>query len=161
MEKETKNIDEKVRLDDKITIISIAPWTTGFKRITSLGEVQIQPKGRVGNLTREEVIAQAQNGNKLFTGVDGNGSHATLYIEDEWTRKEIGFDTESSEQLIINKQTVSDLFSIKSFPAFQKAVEAQIVTRAEKFYLIDMIKTLKINQYDRISFCEKHCGVKI
>ena len=159
-EKETKSKTEEIRMEDKITLTSIAPWLTGFNRMLSTGSVSIAPNGSV-RLSREEVLAQGQSGNKLITGIDGMGSHATLYIEDEWTRKELGFDTDEKKQTVINKKFVKDMFDKKTLPAFKKAVEENIVTRAEKFSLLSIIKTLKINEYDKIAFCEEYCGAKV
>lgn len=159
-EKETKSKTEEIRMEDKITLTSIAPWHTGFARILTVGDVAIAPHGVV-RLSREEVLAQGQSGNKLITGIDGMGSHATLYIEDEWTRKELGFDTDEKKQTVINKKLVKDMFDKKTLPAFKKAVEENIVTRAEKFSLLSIIKTLKINEYDKIAFCEEYCGAKV
>ena len=120
-EKETKSKTEEIRMEDKITLTSIAPWHTGFARILTVGDVAIAPHGVV-RLSREEVLAQGQSGNKLITGIDGMGSHATLYIEDEWTRKELGFDTDEKKQTVINKKLVKDMFDKKTLPAFKKAV---------------------------------------
>ena len=159
-EKETKSKTEEIRMEDKITLTSIAPWHTGFARILTVGDVAIAPHG-VARLSREEVLAQGQSGNKLITGIDGMGSHATLYIEDEWTRKELGFDTDEKKQTVINKKLVKDMFDKKTLPAFKNAVEENIVTRAEKFSLLSIIKTLKINEYDKIAFCEEYCGAKV
>lgn len=159
-EKETKSKTEEIRMEDKITLTSIAPWHTGFARILTVGDVAIAPHGVV-RLSREEVLAQGQSGNKLITGVDGMGSHATVYIEDEWTRKELGFDTDEKKQTVISKKLVKDMFDKKTLPAFKKAVEENIVTRAEKFSLLSIIKTLKINEYDKIAFCEEYCGAKV
>lgn len=159
-EKETKSKTEEIRMEDKITLTSIAPWHTGFARILTVGDVAIAPHGVV-RLSREEVLAQGQSGNKLITGIDGMGSHATLYIEDEWTRKELGFDTDEKKQTVINKKLVKDMFDKKTLPTFKKAVEENIVTRAEKFSLLSIIKTLKINEYDKIAFCEEYCGAKV
>lgn len=159
-EKETKSKTEEIRMEDKITLTSIAPWHTGFARILTVGDVAIAPHGVV-RLSREEVLAQGQSGNKLITGIDGMGSHATLYIEDEWTRKELGFDIDDKKQTVINKKLVKDMFDKKTLPAFKKAVEENIVTRAEKFSLLSIIKTLKINEYDKIAFCEEYCGAKV
>ena len=159
-EKETKSKTEEIRMEDKITLTSIAPWHTGFARILTVGDVAIAPYGVV-RLSREEVLAQGQSGNKLITGIDGMGSHATLYIEDEWTRKELGFDTDEKKQTVINKKLVKDMFDKKTLPAFKKAVKENIVTRAEKFSLLSIIKTLKINEYDKIAFCEEYCGAKV
>lgn len=158
-EKETKSKVEEIRMEDKITVTSIAPWATGFRRILTVGDVSIAPNGTI-RLSREEVLAQGQSNNKLLTGIDGMGSHATLYIEDEWTRKELGFDTDEKKQIVINKKLVKDMFDKKTLPAFKKAVEENIATRAEKFSLLSMIKTLKINEYDKVAFCEEYCGAK-
>ena len=159
-EKETKSKTEEIRMEDKITITSIAPWNTGFHRILTVGDVSIAPNGQI-RLSREEVLAQGQSNNKLITGIDGTGSHATLYIEDEWTRKELGFDTDDSKQVVVNKKLVKEIFEKKTFVAFKKAIEENIVTRAEKFSLLSMIKTLKINEYDKVAFCEEYCGAKL
>ena len=159
-EKETKSKTEEVRMEDKITITSIAPWTTGFRRILTVGDVSIAPSGQI-RLSREEVLAQGQSNNKLITGIDGMGSHATLYIEDEWTRKELGFDSDNGKQVIVDKNYVKELFNKKTISAFKKSVEENIVTRAEKFSLLNMIKTLKINEHDKVTFCEEYCGAKI
>ena len=159
-EKETKSKVEEIRMEDKITVTSIAPWATGFRRILTVGDVSIAPNGTI-RLSREEVLAQGQSNNKLLTGIDGMGTHATLYIEDEWTRKELGFDTDDKKQTVINKKLVKDMFDKKTLPAFKKAVEETIVTRAEKFSLLSIIKTLKINEYDKIAFCEEYCGARV
>ena len=159
-EKEAKSKTEEIRMEDKITITSIAPWSTGFHRILTVGDVSIAPNGQI-RLSREEVLAQGQSNNKLITGIDGMGSHATLYIEDEWTRKELGFDTDDSKQVVVDKKLVKEIFDKKTFSAFKKAIEENIVTRAEKFSLLSMIKILKINEYDKVAFCEEYCGAKL
>ena len=159
-EKETKSKTEEIRMEDKITVTSIAPWATGFRRILTVGDVSIAPNGTI-RLSREEVLAPGQSNNKLITGIDGMGSHATLYIEDEWTRKELGFDTDDNKQVVVDKKLVKEIFDKKTLPAFKKAVEENIVTRAEKFSLLNMIKVLKINEYDKVAFCEEYCGAKL
>ena len=73
--------EKEIRLDEKVVVRSLAPWNTGAARKTTIGDITIPAKGTV-YLTREEIIAQAQNGNKLVNGIDGYGSHATWYIED-------------------------------------------------------------------------------
>lgn len=158
-EKETKGKTEEIRMEDKVTVTSIAPWATGFRRILTVGDVSIAPNGQI-RLSREEVLAQGQSNNKLITGIDGAGSHATLYIEDEWTRRELGFDTDNTKQVVVNKKLVKEIFDKKTLSAFKKSVEENIVTRAEKFSLLSMIKTLKINEYDKVAFCEEYCGAK-
>ena len=92
---------EELNLDTKVTVKSIADWTVGFaRRADGYGDITISPKGSI-RLSRNEIITQVQNGNKLFTGLDGKGSHATLIIEDSPTRIEVGF-----EDGVENKQKV-------------------------------------------------------
>ena len=110
---EEKIVNEKeVKLDEKVVVRSIAPWVTGSRRILSVGDIQIQPNGTV-TVSREELIAQAQSGNKLLTGIDGKGSHATLYIDDEWTRKELEFETDKVKQKVLNLDVIKHMFELK------------------------------------------------
>lgn len=89
---EVKNTEpEELNLEQKITIRSIAEWDTGFRRVDGAGDIQLAPNGTY-RISRGEVIAQCQNGNRLLTGVDGQGSHATIIIEDDATRREVNFD---------------------------------------------------------------------
>lgn len=146
---------EEIRMDDKITVKSIAPWDTGARRLASIGDIHIIPYGTV-LLTREEVIAQAQNGNKLLTGTDGEGSHATWYIDDEWTRKEVGFD----KQVRLTKEEISRICGLKTQSTFESNIKKVAVTRAEKAMLMDCLEKLKINDYSKIRFCEKYTRIK-
>lgn len=92
VEEPTVEVKDDFNLEKKVTVRSIAEWTTGFQRIETNGDVTIPPNGTV-RLSRGEIISQVQNGNLLFTGIDGQGSHATLYIEDKPTRIEADFET--------------------------------------------------------------------
>ena len=77
---------KELNLEQKVTVRNIAGWMTGFRRIESQGDVTIPQEGTI-RLSRSEIIAQVQNGNRLFNGIDERGSHATLYIDDEYTRR--------------------------------------------------------------------------
>lgn len=108
------NTEKELNLEQKVTVRSIAPWTTGFQRVETIGDVTIPANGSV-RLSRSEIIAQVQNGNVLFTGVDSRGSHATLYIEDEPTRIEVDFDIKEEKitQKVITVDAVKKLFEYK------------------------------------------------
>lgn len=149
-------------LDKKVTVRSIAPWQTTFPRRTEFGEVLIAPKG-FQRLSRNEIIAQHQNGNRLFNGIDGNGSHATLFIDDEDTRKEIGFDSEdgSVKQNVFSDALVKKVFDYKTQQAFETHFKEAFVTRAEMKAAIDAIKRLKINDYSKIRFAEEYTGFRL
>lgn len=153
---------ESVNMDQKITVRSIAGWSTGFKRIETTGDVTIPKQGSV-RLTRSEVIAQVQSGNKLFIGTDDRGSHATLYIDDEPTRLEVEFDSKEEKrvQQVLNDEVVQKLFSYKTLKTFEERMKEAIVTRAEKYAIVQMISKLKLNDHEKIRIVEQYTGFKI
>lgn len=156
---ETKETQE-LNLDQKVTVRSIAGWTVGFARRADFGgDVMIAPGGNV-RLTRNEIITQIQNGNKLFTGTDGMGSHATLVIEDTPTRVEIGFESVDgkTKQLVFSDDVVTALFKGAKF---EERLREVICTRAEKHAVIDAIKRLKINDYQKIRLVEEYTGCRL
>lgn len=159
-EEKTANVTEEIRLDKKVTVRSIAPWTTGTARKTSVGDVTIPAMGSV-LLSREEIIAQGQNSNTLLTGIDSVGSHATWYIEDEYTRNELSFDTDDKKQEFLTQDKIKKVFELKTKKSFEENIQKIAVTRAEKFYLLHVIKDLKLNDYGKIAFCEDYCGRRI
>ena len=159
-EKNVNNATEDVRLDKKVTVRSIAPWDTGTARKTSIGDITISPMGTV-LVSREELIAQGQNGNVLLTGIDGVGSHAEWYIEDEYIRKELSFDTDEKKQEFLTEDAVKKIFDLKTKKAFEDNIKKSVVTRPEKFCLLHIIKNLGLNDYSKIAFCEEHCGSRV
>ena len=158
---ETPIKEDDTRLDKKVTVRSIAPWITGAPRVTTNGDISIPPKGTV-LLSREEVIAQSQNGNRLINGIDSLGSHATWYIEDDFTRSELSFDNieENKEQVFLTKDVVKKLFDIKNQKTFENEIYNKVVTRAEKAYLIECIKDSNFNDYSKIDYCANHTGIR-
>lgn len=161
------NVNEVLNLDQKVTIKNIAGWNVGFSRIDGIGDVNIVAEG-TSRLSRGEIISQIQNGNKLFTGIDGAGSHATLFIEDDATRLEVDFDKKDEEdskknvhQCVFNDDVIKKLFGLKTQTVFEKNFKEAIVTRAEKFAVIQAIKRLKLNDYSKIRFIEDYTGFKM
>ena len=157
---EAQEIKEEIRLDQKVKVRSIAPWNTGSARKTTNGDVSIPPQGSV-LLTREEVIAQAQNGNKLLTGTDGVGSHATWYVEDEYTRNELSFDADGTNQKFLTQDVIKKMFDLKTQKSFEGQIKNNVVTRAEKAYLMECIKTLGLNDYQKIAYCIRYTGMQL
>ena len=150
----------EIDLDAKVTVRSIAGWDTGFARKVEFGDVTIVPNGSI-RLSRNEIIAQIQSGNKLFTGIDGVGSHATLYIEDKATRIEVDFENENTKQNVFSDSKINELFDIKSLETFKKRFVEEIYTRAEKFAAIEAIKRLGLNDYTKIRFAEIYTGYRV
>lgn len=147
-------------LDKKVMVRSLAPWMTGAPRKTSSGDISIAPNGSI-LLSREEIISQVQHGNRLFIGVDGIGGHATWYVEDAFTRNELSFDTEDNKQVFLSRDMVKKMFSVRNMTSFESEIRKNVVTRAEKAFLIESIKVLKLNDYDKISFCLTYTGLKM
>ena len=79
-------------MEEKITLKNLANWMVGFNKIESNGEVNINAGGSV-RVSRAEVISQYENGNKLLRG-DGDGTHATIYIDDKATRDYLDITSE-------------------------------------------------------------------
>lgn len=153
-------VEEDFNLEKKVTVRSIAEWTTGFQRIETNGDVTIPPNGTV-RLSRGEIISQVQNGNLLFTGIDGQGSHATLYIEDKPTRIEADFETESSPQNVINKEHIDNLFNIKSMKDFESTLHSMVVTRAEKYAIMGFIRKGNFNDYNKVRAVENYTKLQV
>lgn len=156
----SKTEQEDQRLDKKVRVKSIAPWLTGARRQTTAGDISIPARGSV-LLTREEVIAQGQNGNKLLTGVDGQGAHATWYVDDAFTRQELGFDDGARKQIVLAEDTVKKIFELKTQKAFEDNITKNVKTRAEKAFLMNAIQTLGLNDFTKIAFCIKYTGINI
>jgi hypothetical protein len=153
---------KEVNLDEKVTVRNIAGWDVGFARLSDMrGDVIVPANGSV-RLSRNEIIMQTQNGNRLFLGTDTIGSHATLYIEDEYTRVEVEFDSIDGKrkQDVLTDEKVRKMFEIKSDKSFEDSLSKNIVTRAEKFALIKIVEKLKFNDYSKMKLIEKYTGYK-
>ncbi len=162
MAESKKAVKEELNLDTKVSIKSIADCLTGFSRIESVGDVSIPPNGTY-RLSRSEIIAQVQNGNVLFCGIDGQGSHATIFIDDKPTRIEVGFDSEDGKrsQAIFSEQLVKDIFNKKNQAEFESAFKEAFKTRAERRSVMAALKKLGINDYAKIKFAEDYTGHKL
>ena len=148
--------EKELDLEQKITIKSIAGWNVAFARLEGYGSVLLAPGGST-KLTRGEVIAQVQNGNKLFTGPRGDGDHPTIYIDDAPTRVELGFE----EKKVYTEAAVKSLFDIKNMSAFEEHMKDLIYTRAEKYAIIQSIKKGNYNDFNKIRLIEDYTGFKV
>ena len=161
---ETTKIDqsEELNMEQKVTVRNIAGWPVGFRRIETQGDVMIPKEGTV-RLSRSEIIAQTQSGNRLFNGIDDRGSHATLYIEDEPTRLEVAFDSkeEKRTQTMLRSDVVKKLFDYKTMKTFEDKLQEYVVTRAEKYAITEIIKKLKLNDFEKIRMVEHYTGYKL
>ena len=153
---------KELNLEQKVTVRNIAGWTTGFRRIETVGDVTIPAEGTT-RLSRSEIIAQIQSGNRLFLGVDERGSHASLFVDDKPTRIEVEFDSEdgSTTQAVLTTEAVKKLFDYKTIKNFETKLSELVVTRAEKYALIQIIKKEKLNDHEKIRIVENYTGYKV
>lgn len=102
-----------------------------------------------------------QNGNTLFRGSNGDGSHATLYIDDKATRIEADFETENTVQKFITNELVKDLFK-KSKKDFEEGLRDLVITRAERYSIINIIRKEKLfNDYEKVRAVEDYTGLRV
>ena len=152
----------EINMDEKVTVINLAPWNVGFPNSIGRGDTTFAPSAKV-RVKREELVDQISAGNKLLAGLDSYGSHATLYIDDEDTRKYLEFDSEDGKrkQNVINDEKVQKWFELKTQNSFEKNIKENVVTRAEKAFLLASIKRLKLDSYEKISFCNEYCKFRL
>lgn len=153
-------IEENLNLDAKVTVKNLAGWDVTFARLhDGFGDIVIVANGQQ-RLSRNEVIAQVNNSNKLFTGSDTVGSHATVYIDDAATRKLLGFEQDGKPQKVFTEKLVKDLFNM-SQEKYEASLPKYIRTRAEKYALIETIKKLRLNDYAKMVFASEYTGYKL
>lgn len=164
---EKKESDKRIDLEKRVTVRNIAGWDISFPRRTGFGSestssgVTMAPGG-TAVLDRQEIVAQVENGNKLFAGIDGRGSHATIYIEDSATRQYLGFEIKGKKkQNIFSDSLVKEVFAIQQQDVFQNKFNETFITRAEQYSVIQAIKRLGINDYSKIRFAEETTGWKV
>lgn len=157
----TDNTTE-LNMDAKVTVINLAPWPVGFPNHISRGDTCVAASGRT-RVKREELVDQVSAGNKLLVGFDSYGSHATLYIDDEATRKYLEFDSEDGKrkQQVISDDKVKQWFELKTQSAFERNIKENVKTRAEKSFLLNAINRLKLDSYEKIHFCEDYCRFRL
>lgn len=147
-------------LPSKVTIINLTPWPQGFSRINTNGSVNLPAYGRM-NIEREEIASQCYDRNVQFVGIDGYGSHARIYIDDEELRKQFEFEGDGKKQNILSDEKLERLFTYKRMSDFERALGELVKIHAEKFVLLDYIKRNKINDYEKIRAVEKLVGIPV
>lgn len=146
-------------LGNKFILLIVLTTFIYRKAVHIFGDIIIVANGQQ-RLSRNEVIAQVNNSNKLFTGTDTVGSHATVYIDDVATRRLLGFEEDGKPQKVFTEQLVKDLFAM-SQAKYEAALPKYIRTRAEKYAFIEAIKKLKLNDYAKMVFASNYTGYKL
>lgn len=126
---------------NNVLVNNLCAWPLYFNRATGQGTVTIPANAKkFPMLTFDEVLAQIQLGNVMFTGLDGLGNHARIQIVDDEQRKELfgtdGIEVEAPTQL--DENAVKALLAIKSKAKFNDQLQKLVKTDAEKKMLVDL-----------------------
>lgn len=146
----------------KVKLKNLTSWILTFKRINAVGDV-LMPPNSIITLSEDEVMAQIYNGNKLFVGDDGKGSHARIFIDDENLRINAEFESKNTgkTQEVLTDKVLKEIFSEKALTKFKEAVKSRVKTQAEKSKAVEFAKKSKLNDHDKIEFLEKYTGFKL
>lgn len=129
--------------NNNVLVNNLCAWPLSFWRKAGQGDIEIPANARnYPLLSFEEVLAQIQTGNRMFTGTDGMGNHARIQIVDDEQRKQLfGLgDTETEAPVLLNLDTVKELLAIKSKGKFNDQLRAMVTTDAEKKMLVELAK---------------------
>ncbi|MEC2307619.1 hypothetical protein [Bacillus atrophaeus] len=148
-------------LDKKITIKNLCPWDLYFRKIDTHGDFRLPANG-IRQITAGEVQSQVYDNTSLFTGTDGQGTHAKIYIDDKETRVHLGFETEDKEdkQEVVTVERIKQILGYKTQKAFEENVQKEILLESEKAQLFEVAKKEQINDYAKIKFIEEYTGFK-
>lgn len=147
-------------MDKKISIKNLCNYPLYMPRTEGQGDISVPPLGIV-RLSVAEVMGQSYNRNVMFNGIDGKGGHAMIFIDDKDVRVELGFEEEEKPQEVISDEKIKEAFAIKGKAKFENAIKELAVTYGEKVNLVERIKKLGFNEYDKIKFVEKYTGMKV
>lgn len=151
----------EISREKKIEVRSLCSWDLYFNRIETNGEVRIPANGKTW-ITLSEIEAQVYAGNKIFVGLDGQGSHARVFIGDKDVRVLLGFEDEkpTSKQQVLDSETVKKLLDYKRQADFERNVKKLVKTKAEMNFLIEESRRLELNDFNKIKFMEEYTGFK-
>jgi hypothetical protein len=150
------NID----MNSKSKVKSLCDWAVSWERINVPGDEYIKANSVI-YISNAEIEAQVQNGNKFFSGSDGLGSHARVYIENPEFREYLGFDnkSEGKTQFILDDEKCKQILEYKTFSTFKKHLEEDVVTNQEKSKIMSYARKTKLNDYEKIQELEKVTGM--
>lgn len=126
---------------ETVLINNLCGWDLYFKRATGMGNVKI-PAGvkNYGLISYDEIQAQIQLRNVMFTGIDQLGGHARIQIVDDAQRKKLfGIaDAESEAPAALTEESVKELLAIRTKAKFKERLEEMVKTDSEKKMLVEI-----------------------
>ena len=126
---------------NNVLVNNLCSWPLSFRRLAGQGEIEIPGNARnFPLLSFEEVMAQIQTGNVMFTGTDSMGNHARIQIIDEEKRRELfGLgEVETAPPVLLNEESVKELLAIRQKTKFNDRLAEMVKTDAEKKMLVDL-----------------------
>lgn len=126
---------------NNVLVNNLCSWPLSFRRLAGQGDIEIPGNARnFPLLSFEEVMAQIQTGNVMFTGTDSMGNHARIQIVDEAKRKELfGFgEVEIAPPALLDEESVKELLAIRQKGKFNERLTEMVKTDAEKKMLVDL-----------------------
>jgi len=150
-----------INLNDKSKVKNLADWPISWEKLTSAGDEYIKANATIP-IRNDEIETQVNNGNKLYTGTDGLGSHARIYIDNPDMREYLGFDNkeEGRVQFILDDEKCQQILDYKTFATFKKHLKEDVVTNQEKAKIINYARKVKLNDFEKIKELESHCEMK-
>lgn len=129
--------------NNNVLVNNLCAWPLSFWRKAGQGDIEIPANARnYPLLSFDEVLAQIQTGNRMFTGTDGMGNHARIQIVDDEQRKRL-FGMESVETdapTLLDLDAVKALLNIRTKKKFNEQLQAMVTTAAEKKMLVELAK---------------------
>ena len=129
--------------NNNVLVNNLCSWPLSFWRKAGQGDIEIPANAKnYPLLSFEEVLAQIQTGNKMFTGKDGMGNHARIQIVNDEQRKHLfGLESvETEDPTLLNLEAVKALLAIRTKAKFNEQLQAMVKTDAEKKMLVELAK---------------------
>ena len=129
--------------NNNVLVNNLCSWPLSFWRKAGQGDIEIPANAKnYPLLSFEEVLAQIQTGNKMFTGTDGMGNHARIKIVNDEQRKQLfGLESvETEDPTLLNLEAVKALLAIRTKAKFNEQLQAMVKTDAEKKMLVELAK---------------------
>ena len=76
-----------------------------------------------------------------------------------WGVEDFDNESEGIIQNVLTDESVKKLFAIKNKREFDDTLHSLVVTRAEKYTIIELIKKNKFNDFEKIRTVESYTGI--
>lgn len=149
-----------VNYEDKSKIVNLAYRDVFIKRDRDDKVGTKIPANGSYRMKNSDIVELVQDGYKFLVGMDGDGSHATLWIDNKELREEFYFENAEDEvkQKVLDKEKIKEILAIKDLKKFKTALEDSVVTSYEKFGIMKAASLAKFNDGSKIRLMQEHTG---